>query len=124
MLGGAALIGAAGLSGEAALLGASLAAACLIYLSTVWLFSGDGGELALDTGVYGLAGLVLVPWMLNHAPLLLTLPQGAGLLIFLLLTVSTSDSWASSAQTLGVEAAHALSRLSVFPSIKISTWRL
>ncbi|MEE8433939.1 MAG: phosphatidate cytidylyltransferase [bacterium] len=99
LLSGAALIGLGGVSGEPALLGASLAAACVIYLGAVWFHAPDGGEQALDQAAYGLACLVLVPWLLNHAPMVLTLPQGSGLLVFLLLTVSANDSWAYLAGT-------------------------
>ena len=110
LLGGAALIGLGGVSGQPALLGASLAAACVLYLVAVWLLPRDGGEQALDQAVYGLAGLVLVPWLLNHAPLVLPLPQGAGLLIFLMLAVSANDSWAYLAGT-------ALGKTPLIPSV-------
>lgn len=93
LLFGAGLIGLGALSGGPALLGASLAAACLIYLVAVWLLP-RGGEQALEQAAFGLAGLVLVPWLINHAPLVLAFPRGPGLLIFLVLAVSANDSWA------------------------------
>ena len=99
LLTGAVLIGLGGLSQQPALLGASLAAACVIYLVAVWLFPRDGGDQAFDQAAYGLAGLVLVPWLINHASMVLTLPQGSGLLIFLMLSVSANDSWAYLAGT-------------------------
>ena len=99
MIAGAALIGLGGIAGQPGAMGAGLFAASVLLLWAAWFHPGAKGGTGRDGATMGraglgLAGLLLVPWTLNHLSLLIRLPHGAGLAALLILAVSVNDSWA------------------------------
>lgn len=100
LLGAAALPGVGGLMGTPTTLGGLLLAGLLICLWMLW-FAPAVREPARAPAVDGmrnlgvpLAGLLFVPWMINHLTLLVWLPDGRALSLFLVLVVSMNDTFA------------------------------
>jgi len=88
----AALTGLGGLTGSPLLLQLALLVAVLGNVSCC-LFREEAGRGLPNTGI-ALAGLVLVPYMLNHLGLIAWLPQGRPLLLFLILALALGDTLA------------------------------
>lgn len=90
----AGLIGLGGMLGSASALNAGLFAAAMLALWFSWFQEQADGEDAQRQAGLALAGLVLVPWLLTHAALLLSLPAGRGFLAFVVVTVTLNDTLA------------------------------
>jgi phosphatidate cytidylyltransferase len=100
MLIGAGLVGLGGLLGSAGSLGGGLFVAVLVVLWGVWLRAAGSGPEGLRLAGLGLTGLLLVPWLFNHAGLLAYLPEGRGFLALLVAAVTLNDSLAYAVGTL------------------------
>lgn len=87
-------IGVGGVIGTAVALNAGLFVGVAILLWVIW-FSGPagGGDGLRDAGL-ALAGLLVVPWLLNHLGLLVQLPGGRGFLAFVIVAATFSDTLA------------------------------
>lgn len=94
MLFAAAAIGLGGLIGTATTLNAGLLVGTVLLVWAVWFTGPAGGGEGLRDGGVALAGLLLVPWLLNHLGLLLQLPGGSGFLAFLIVAVTLNDTLA------------------------------
>lgn len=92
LLAAAAAVGIGGMVGTPAALNAGLLVGVLIVGWSVWFAApSDGRDALRDLGV-GLAGLLLVPWLLGHVSLTAYLPGGPGFLAFLLLVATFNDT--------------------------------
>lgn len=91
---GAALIGLGGLTGIPAALSAGLAAAGVLALGAIWFSPGGGKGTPMQQAALSLAGLLMVPWAIGHTALLLPLPLGNWLFLWLVVVVSACDTFA------------------------------
>jgi phosphatidate cytidylyltransferase len=94
MLMAAVAVGLGGVVGTAAALNAGLLVGAALLAWALWFSSSTEGRDALRELGVALAGLMLVPWLLNHLGLLAQLPGGRGFLAFLVVTMTLNDSLA------------------------------
>lgn len=91
LMAGALLIGAGGLWGGAAGLNLGLAASVMLLIAGGLGRKGGEHLATLREMALGLFGLCWIPWFLGHALLLLRMPGGNGLILFLLLVLTFTD---------------------------------
>jgi phosphatidate cytidylyltransferase len=94
MLFGAVTIGLGGVAGTAAGLNAGLLVGGGVLAWLLWFSQPTTGRDALRELGVALAGLLLVPWLLNHLGLLVQTPGGRGFAAFLVVAVTLDDTLA------------------------------
>lgn len=94
MLFAAVTIGLGGVLGSPVALNAGLLVGGAGLVWSLWFAAPAVGRDPLRDLGAGLAGLVLVPWLLNHLGLAVQLPGGRGFLAFLLVALTLNDSLA------------------------------
>lgn len=87
-------VGLGGIVGTASALNAGLLVGAGLLAWSLWFSSAAAGRDGLRDLGMALAGLLLVPWLLNHLGLLVQLPGGRGFLAFLVVVVSLNDTLA------------------------------
>ncbi len=87
-------IGLGGLAGTSTGLNLGLLIGAAILVWTLWFASSTAGRAALHEMGVGLAGLLMVSWLLNHVGLLVQQPGGRGFLAFLIVAISLNDTLA------------------------------
>ena len=87
-------IGLGGVMGTPATLNAGLLLGGALLAWSLWFAASTTGRDALREMGVALAGLLLVPWLLNHLGLLVQVPGGRGFLAFLIVAVSLNDTLA------------------------------
>ena len=87
-------IGLGGLRGTSSALNLGLLIGAAILVWTLWFAASTAGRDALRELSVGLAGLLMVSWLLNHVGLLVQQPGGRGFLAFLIVAISLNDTLA------------------------------
>lgn len=87
-------IGLGGLAGTSSALNLGLLIGAAILVWTLWFAASTAGRDALRELSVGLAGLLMVSWLLNHVGLLVQQPGGRGFLAFLIVAISLNDTLA------------------------------
>jgi len=87
-------IGVGGVVGTPVALNAGLLVGGAFLAWTLWFARSAPGGDALRTMGVALAGLLLVPWLLNHVGLLVQQPGGRGFAAFLIVVLTLNDTLA------------------------------
>lgn len=94
LLAGAALVGLGAATGQPQAMHAMLFVALLLAVWAVMFHTHARSPEGLEITGSALAGLMLIPWFVNHLTLLLWLPEGRGLVAFLILALVANDTLA------------------------------
>jgi len=87
-------VGLGGLAGTSSALNLGLLIGAAIMAWTLWFATPTTGRDALREMGLAVAGLLMVPWLLNHFGLLVQQPGGRGFLAFLIVAISLNDTLA------------------------------
>ena len=89
-----ALVGMGAMTGTSEALHGALLLGVLLLTITAMFRSRNSGTGGYDRAVLSLAGLLLIPWLLNHASLLLKLPDARVWILFMVVVVVVNDALA------------------------------